>query len=119
MSSSERGVSRRAFSPMNCEAGAMNIHRRITRIFGITLLAAAGLGLGACSDGILDEDPPHIIVPENLYTDLAGFQAGINALYAQVRQEREGSSGNGSNQLRSMLATVGVDNAFANYPAGM
>ena len=56
MSSSERGVSRRAFSPMNCEAGAMNIHRRITRSFGITLLAAAGLGLGACSDGILDEE---------------------------------------------------------------
>lgn len=115
MSSSERGTNGQAHSPTNREAGTMTIHRRITRYIGATLMAAASITLGACDDGILDEDPPHIIVPENLYVDLAGFEAGINALYAQVRKEREGVRGDGSNELRAMIATVGVDNAFGNH----
>ncbi len=90
---------------------------RVTRgVVGLSLVVFVGAGLLACNEDFLTESPPNIIVPENLYTDLAGFQAGLNALYAQARKVREGASG--TNLLMSEAWTVGVDNGFANYPAG-
>ena len=93
-----------------------NVERLARGLAGLTLAVAVGVGVLACNDDFLTESPPNIIVPENLYTDLAGFEAGLNALYAQARKVREGASG--TNLLMSEAWTVGVDNAFANYPAG-
>jgi hypothetical protein len=98
----------------------MALKRSMRRSVGVRLIGAltagvAGLGLAACDESILGEDPPHVIVADNLYDNLAGFEAGLNALYAQVRLERVGTAGSGANHLRSAITNVGVDNAYANY----
>jgi hypothetical protein len=69
-----------------------------------------------CSEDWLNETPPHLITTETLYTSLDGFEAGLNGLYALVREEREGSSG--SNYLRADMAFVGTDNLTPNYRHG-
>ena len=94
----------------------MTMSRTIRYWAGFGLLGAVGLGLTGCSDGILDENPPNIIVADNLYTNVDGFRSGLNALYAQAREERAGVSG--VNVIRTEMMNVGVDNAYANYPAG-
>ena len=43
-------------------------------------LIAVVTGIASCRDPLLTEDPKTIIVADNLYTDLAGFEAGLNAL---------------------------------------
>lgn len=97
--------------------GATTSVGRWTRsVVALSLALVVGVGLLGCDEDFLTESPPNIIVPENLYTDLAGFRAGLNALYAQARRVREGASG--ENLLMSEAWTVGVDNGFANYPAG-
>ena len=78
-------------------------------------LAALGAGMTACNaDEILTEHPTSVIVPDNLYVDLAGFEAGLNALYAQVRRERYGQ-GNDVNDLVATATSIGVDNGRGNY----
>lgn len=77
-------------------------------------LGAAALGLAGCSDDILVEKPRDIIVADNLYTNAAGFEAGLNALYAQVRKERNGYQDSGDN-LVGMTWSVGVDNGWGNF----
>ncbi len=47
-----------------------------------------------CSEEWLDEKPPQLISTASLYTTLSGFEAGLNGMYALVRQEREGSDAN-------------------------
>lgn len=77
---------------------------------------AAVVALAGCdADEMLTEKPPHIIVADNLLTDLAGFDAALNAQYAQARRENQGHSG--LNDLVAIPMTVGVDNAYANYSA--
>jgi hypothetical protein len=83
----------------------------------LALLGAAALGAGATAcnaDEILTEHPVSIIVPDNLYVDVPGFEAGLNALYAQVRRERYGVS-NDANDIISTATTIGVDNGRGNY----
>jgi len=88
-------------------------HRWINRLIAAGVVIAMGISLSSCKSDFLTESPPHIIVPDNLYTDYAGFEAGLNGLYAQVRSERDGDSG--LNGLRNEMWTVGTDNAFSNY----
>ena len=76
------------------------------------LLSVAGIA--SCRDPLLTEDPKTIIVADNLYTDLAGFEAGLNALYFQVRRERFGSD-NGANNLLQTAMTSGTDNVYGLY----
>ncbi len=88
--------------------------RRFTAaaLFGIALLAA---GPVACnSDDILTERPKDIIAADNLYRNLGGFEAGLNALYANVRRERYGDA-NGDNNIIATVYSIGVDNGFGNY----
>ncbi|HEU4632279.1 MAG TPA: RagB/SusD family nutrient uptake outer membrane protein [Gemmatimonadaceae bacterium] len=80
----------------------------------VALAALAALGLAACGDDLLVEAPKDIIVADNLYTNPAGFEAGLNALYAQVRKERNGYQESGDN-IVGMTWSVGVDNGWANY----
>ncbi|MEN8203115.1 MAG: RagB/SusD family nutrient uptake outer membrane protein [Bacteroidota bacterium] len=72
--------------------------------------------ISSCSEELLVEDPPHILVADNLYTDLTGFEAGLNGLYAQVHWERSGLSRyHGPNDLMIDPAVNGTDNMYANY----
>src|SRR5688572_8446975 len=80
----------------------------IRRLAPLALLGA-GLGLGSC-DHLLTESPPHIIVADNLYLDAAGFEAGVNALYALARMEHEPIVGSG--QMWNTLWFVGTDAVF-------
>ena len=78
------------------------------------LVALCGSGLTACDDG-LTESPPHILVADNLFLDRAGFDAGLNALYAQVRDERIGTEGSGgANDLRTKSWQLATDVAWGN-----
>lgn len=82
-----------------------------------TAILTVILMMAGCSDKWLDEKPPHFISTESLYTNLAGFEAGLNGLYTIIRQEREGESTTavgGSNQLRFELSITGTDNMCAN-----
>ena len=84
--------------------------------FGRTSLAMllSIIGITSCRDPLLTEDPKTIIVADNLYTNLAGFEAGLNALYFQVRRERFGQD-NGPNNLIQTAMTSGTDNVYGLY----
>lgn len=69
-----------------------------------------------CSEDWLEEKPPHLITTESLYTSLAGFETGLNGLYALVREEREGRSG--TNYLRADMFLNGTDNMVTNHRDG-
>lgn len=84
-------------------------------VFTLAGLAALLAGPAACnSDEILTEHPKDIIVADNLYTNLAGFEAGLNALYFQVRRERNGQS-NDANNILATAYSIGTDNGFGLY----
>jgi hypothetical protein len=91
--------------------------RTIRRRAGIAVMGLAALAIGpaACnSDDILTEHPKDIVVADNLYTNLAGFEAGLNALYFQVRRERFGQS-NDTNDILATAYSIGTDNGFGLY----
>lgn len=92
----------------------MNNRPNWRSVTAFSLIGLASLGFTGCSDKGLTEAPPHIIVADNLYRDPAGFEAGLNALYFQVRLERNGQ-GNSENDILNTFWTAGVDNAFGNY----
>jgi len=88
-----------------------NVARRLAKL---ALVAATGVALGSCGKETLVENPKDIIVADNLYTNAAGFESGLNALYAQVRKERNGYQDSGDN-LVGMTWSIGVDNGWGNY----
>ncbi len=63
---------------------------KLTKI--LTLLVIIPLFMGCFKEDILDENLPHLISTEALYVNLAGFETGINSLYALVRMERQGGN---------------------------
>jgi len=77
-------------------------------------LAALGATTACNTDALLRETPKDIIVADNLYTNLEGFEAGLNALYAQVRRERWGQDET-NNELLMLPMVIGVDNGFGNF----
>lgn len=82
-----------------------------------TLVLLAG-AVGCNADEVLTEQPQTIIVPDNLYTNRDGFEAGLNALYAQVRRERSGVDGEDpNNSLTATVYSIGVDNGYGLYLA--
>lgn len=79
------------------------------------LLAAVAVSAVACNnDKLLTEQPKDIIVADNLYNNLEGFEAALNALYAQVRRVRWGQDET-NNELLMMPMVIGVDNGFGNF----
>lgn len=89
--------------------------RRTITILGLLSVASLAVGLTACkSDEILTEHPKDVITADNLYTNTAGFEAGLNALYFNVRRMRYGQA-NAGNGLLATLYSIGVDNAYGNY----
>ncbi len=85
------------------------------RAVALALVALAAAGATGCDDEFLTEKPRDIIVADNLYTDLAGFEAGLNALYYQVRRERAGSDDGQTNNIFQTGMVIGVDNGYGMY----
>jgi starch-binding outer membrane protein, SusD/RagB family len=88
---------------------------KLLSIRRLTPLAAlvAGLALGSCGD-LLTESPPHMIVVDNLYTDITGFDAAVTSLYALARLEQANFHGSAGSGIVPMI--VGTDMVFA--PSG-
>lgn len=79
------------------------------------------LVINSCGDSFLEQETPHIIAPDNLYVDEAGFDAGLNGLYSLVRIERAGAPNNSnptgtSNNLTSSMMMGGTDVIYGNRP---
>ncbi|MBV6645453.1 MAG: RagB/SusD family nutrient uptake outer membrane protein [Cyclobacteriaceae bacterium] len=73
----------------------------------------------SCGEDFLEEDPPNILVADNLYVNFEGFQAGLNGLYNEVRKERMGSTGateNAAGDIRMSMMINGTDNVFGMNP---
>jgi len=88
------------------------------KIIGIILMFA---GLYSCSDSYLDQETPHIIAPDNLYVDEAGFDSGLNGLYSLARIVRAGAPTNSepsgaSNNLVCAMMMGGTDVIYGNRP---
>ncbi|GEO03415.1 hypothetical protein AAE02nite_10790 [Adhaeribacter aerolatus] len=60
----------------------------------------------------LNEDPPHLITSDKLYTDYAGFQTGINGAYSEIRNEIRDAS------MPFQVFVNGTDNMSPNYISG-
>lgn len=73
------------------------------------------LAFTSCSKDMLEEDAPAEISADNLYIDKAGFDAGINGLYDEVRRSRSGNTLNAVNAMMTGPAYLGTDNAYANW----
>ncbi|WP_143715696.1 RagB/SusD family nutrient uptake outer membrane protein [Pedobacter heparinus] len=75
----------------------------------------------SCSKERLVESPPNFITADVLYTTVEGFDAGLNGLYASVRDERNGlnyTSGFGTIDLRAAIMITGTDNIGAGSNTG-
>lgn len=83
------------------------------KIFKFLQLPLAVMLLASCSKEELKELPPHLITSETLYTNYAGFDAGLNGVYALIRQTDEGL--NGGSSLTSDLFRLGTDNLVSNH----
>ena len=94
----------------------MKVNYRIKLIIFIQIILFT-----SCSEDFLNETPPHLVTTETIYTSLAGFEAGINGLYNQVRAERSGNSGGSlyaNTELRAELYFSGTDNMTPNLAGG-
>ncbi len=80
----------------------------------LALACVALTNTGCNNDKLLTETPKDIIVANNLYTNLEGFEAGLNALYAQVRRQRWGQDET-NNELLMLPMVIGVDNGYGNF----
>lgn len=81
----------------------------------IILSATAVLLMAGCSKERLEENSPSIILADNLYVNKAGFDAGLNGLYDEVRRSRSGNLINQINDMMTTPAFIGTDNAYGNY----
>jgi hypothetical protein len=87
--------------------------KNIYRVFIVVLM----ISFISCSEDLLTEETPHIITSESLYSSLAGFETGLNALYAKVRVEREVTRGE-NNDPPADMAMNGTDNMVTNHASG-
>jgi hypothetical protein len=84
-------------------------------LLGLSLSAS----LAACKKTALEENPPNVLVGDNLYASYDGFQNGLNGLYAEVRRSRGGIDySDPTNNIMFEMNVIGVDNGYGNYSAG-
>lgn len=89
------------------------------KVFITSLILFAVILFPSCShDNWLEEEPPHLITSETLYTNLDGFESGLNGLYSLVRQERQGRDNSLSEYLTADIAMLGTDNYVPNGRGG-
>ena len=67
--------------------------------------------LAGCSFN-LDENPPHIITSDLLYSDYSGFDTGISGTYSQIREEIRNAD------MPFQVFVTGTDNMCPNYISG-
>lgn len=70
----------------------MELQNKIKKILSNIFYGILILTLFSGCEDMLEKFPPHIIVNENLFTDLNGFEIGLNGVYATMRSEREGQN---------------------------
>lgn len=90
---------------------ASQLSRAVAIVAGVAMAAGA---TGCRADLLTGNNPPNILVVDNLYTSKDGFEQALNALYAQVRAEHLGT-GNDGNELRAGIYTLGTDEAWTPY----
>jgi hypothetical protein len=61
----------------------------------------------------MNENPPHIITSDKLYTNYSGFQTGINGAYSEIRKELRDAS------MPNQVFVNGTDNMCPNYISGI
>ncbi|GAA3619289.1 RagB/SusD family nutrient uptake outer membrane protein [Flavivirga jejuensis] len=77
----------------------------------ILLTVIGSVFMSSCNeDTFLLEEPKDDIFAENLFLNYDGFENGLNALYALVREDRLSQN----NVTRAALWQMGTDNAFVN-----
>ncbi|HKK62602.1 MAG TPA: RagB/SusD family nutrient uptake outer membrane protein, partial [Bacteroidales bacterium] len=81
----------------------------IVLIIGFIFLSQA-----CVEDEFLREEPRDDIFAENLFVNYDGFVNGLNAMYANVREQLDGTE----TINRKALFQMGVDNVFVNNGAG-
>ncbi len=81
---------------------------KITIAIFITIIMFSGCDL----KNSLNEDPPHIITSDKLYTNYSGFETGINGAYSEIRYEIRDAS-----QPFQIFVTA-TDNMCPNYISG-
>ncbi len=91
----------------------MSNQNSFQRLAVVAALGLSGMALTACDDS-LTENPPHILVADNLFVDKAGFEAGLNGLYALAREERRGV-GSGVNDIKTEMWSLGTDTGWSIY----
>ena len=57
----------------------------LSKIVMVTLVIIL---LVSCSESILEENPPNVLAGQTVFTDLAGFEAGLNGVYNVARHAR-------------------------------
>ena len=87
-------------------------------IFRVFIIISIFFVLSCSKEKWLEENPPNLITSETLYTSLAGFEAGLNGLYALVRQEREGREDVFTEHLVADITMLGTDNYVPNTRGG-
>lgn len=81
---------------------------KITLAIFITAILLTGCDLTTS----LNEDPPHLITSDKLYTNYSGFETGINGAYSEIRYEIRDAS-----QPFQIFVTA-TDNMCPNYISG-
>ena len=81
---------------------------KITLVIFITII----LFTGCDTSNMLNEDPPHIITSDKLYTNYSGFETGINAAYSEIRYEIRDAS------MPFQIFVTATDNMCPNYISG-
>ena len=81
---------------------------KITLAIFITII----LFTGCDTSNTLNEDPPHIITSDKLYTNYSGFETGINAAYSEIRYEIRDAS------MPFQIFVTATDNMCPNYISG-
>lgn len=69
----------------------------------------AVLVTGCSMDDKLQENPPHIITADKLFTNYTGFDMGVNAAYSEIRYEIK------DDNMPFQIFVNGTDNMIPNY----
>ena len=84
--------------------------------YKICLGLSLGAALASCKKSALVENPPNIIVADNLFSNYDGFQNALNGLYYEVRRSRSGvSTSDPVNDMMFEMNVIGTDNGYGNY----
>jgi len=84
-----------------------------TKLFNIITVILLVVFLFGCEIN-LDEKPPHLITTESLYSNLAGFETGLNGAYSRIRKEFDAPI-----DFNRNMFTCGTDNLTGNWTQGL